>query len=102
MPNGDGPSSIDSGTVGHFFDESPDGDWSQYYETRAWAQDGNTSDKYGISVSLSRSILAVGASEDTNAIGIEAGSVYLAAVPTFIFEDGFESGDTSGWSSAAP
>jgi hypothetical protein len=71
-----------------------------------WGETGKFSgfDSYslfGTSVSVSEGMAIVGAYQDGEA-GIEAGAAYIFTIGDASFADGFESGDTSGWSVTVP
>lgn len=61
------------------------------------ASDGDALDQLGQSIAVGSGVIAVGAIGDDG----EAGSVYLYGSPV-VHRDGFESGDTTSWSSAVP
>jgi hypothetical protein len=92
-----------SGAAYLFVDTSADGDWSAYDEVKLVPSDSNAGDEFGYSVAIDGIATAVGSPLDTNEGGIQAGAAYLYVQPVWIlFEDGFESGDTSAWSSTVP
>jgi hypothetical protein len=72
--------------------------WAQIQ--RLTVADGAAYDQFGCSAVLGDNFAAIGASEDDNHWGGEAGSVYIY-VPA-LFMDSFESGDTSAWSATVP
>ena len=71
--------------------------WAE--EQKLIAADSRDNQLFGSSVALDGDELAIGAFGDDD-VGAESGAVYLF-VGT-IFSDGFESGDTTAWSSSVP
>jgi hypothetical protein len=88
--------SSDAGAVCFF--NQPDDGWSGTLTERneLFASDGQVGDRFGFAVGLSDQAFVVGA------IGDDAsrGSAYVFSSPDALFLDGFESGNTSAWSSS--
>ena len=74
------------------------GVWTQ--QAKLLASDGAAEDFFGFSVSVSGDTALVGAGLDDDN-GTSSGSAYVFEDAS-IFFDGFESGDTSAWSSQVP
>ncbi|MEM1181231.1 MAG: FG-GAP repeat protein [Acidobacteriota bacterium] len=68
--------------------------------TKLIASDSEAPDDFGNSVAVHDDTVIVGAPRDTEA-GVRTGSAYLFRAIT-LFVDGFESGDTSNWSTTQP
>lgn len=69
------------------------------------ASDGENEDRFGVSVTIDGTSVAIGASGDDHSGVQNPGSLYLfelahPSVP--FFSDGFESGNTSAWSATIP
>jgi hypothetical protein len=74
----------------------------------AWGQvakitpaDGAETDNFGSSVSVSADTAIAGAPGDDD-LGENAGTAYVFNIADTLFVDGFETGDTSGWSATVP
>jgi hypothetical protein len=74
------------------------GEWTR--RQRLTAPSPAAYDQYGYSVALGYRYAVVGALEDDNSWGVEAGSAFVF-VP-HIFSDSFETGDASAWSTTVP
>lgn len=69
------------------------------------ASDGENEDRFGVSVTIDGTTVAIGASGDDHSGVQNPGSLYLfeLAHPSIpFFSDGFESGNTSAWSATIP
>jgi len=67
------------------------------------ASDGDPADQLGFSIAISGNTVVAGAPSDDVNPGDASGSAYVFSVPpSEIFDDGFESGDTSAWSQTVP
>jgi len=84
----------------YFFHRNPGG--AGAWEMLSRFSDSNNYSKFGISTSVSAEVAIVGAPEDSNESGIEAGAAYILTIGARFFCDGFESGDTSLWSRTEP
>ena len=73
--------------------------WRQV--ARITPADGTAGIEFGRSVSLSGGIAIIGAPR-SNSIGTDSGSAYVFTISDAFFADGFETGDTSGWSGTVP
>ena len=74
-------------------------DWGQVAKVNA--SDGANGDVFGTSVCVSGSTAIIGASGDDD-LGDSSGSAYIFTISDAFFADGFETGDTSGWSVTVP
>lgn len=82
----------------------PPGGWAGTLQGDTWlvAADGATNDQLGISTGIYGSTIVGGADSD-DGVGADSGSARVfAAEIDVVFSDGFESGDTSAWSSVVP
>ena len=61
------------------------------------AIDGAYGDHFGISISIKSDTAIVGAS-GADDLGDNSGSAYVITISDAFYADGFETGDTSGWS----
>jgi hypothetical protein len=86
----------DAGSI-YLFTRS-EGAWIE--REKITATDGATNDHFGWGLPASGNTLFVGAPDDDHSGTTDAGSVYVYLLP--YFADGFESGDTSAWSSTVP
>ena len=71
--------------------------WTE--EQKLIAADARASHQFGNAVAPDGDVLAIGAFGDDD-VGPESGAVYL--FEAMVFSDGFESGNTSAWSSSVP
>ncbi len=63
--------------------------------------DGADNDHFGSSVAVDAHISVIGAIE-SDSLGLDSGAAYVFFISGAFFADGFETGDTSGWSATAP
>jgi hypothetical protein len=92
------------GSSAYLFVE-PVGGWvgSLTEDAELTASDGDPADQLGFSIAISGNTVVAGAPSDNVNPGDAAGSAYVfSALPPEIFDDGFESGDTSAWSQTVP
>ncbi len=73
--------------------------WGQVAKINA--PDAAAEDDFGCSVSVDAEIAIIGKRYDDD-LGENAGTAYLYIISDAFFADGFEAGDTSGWSTTAP
>ena len=88
------------GSSAYLFVE-PVGGWagSLTEDAELTASDGDPADQLGFSIAIWGNTVVAGAPSDDVNPGDAAGSAYVFSVqPPEIFDDGFESGDTSAWS----
>jgi hypothetical protein len=64
------------------------------------AADAAAGDEFGSGIAISGQTVVIGVPLDDHSAGTDAGSVYVFRLASFA--DGFESGDTSGWSTTLP
>jgi hypothetical protein len=76
--------------------------------TDAWGQvakitlgESASGDRFGSAVSISGSYVIAG-SPDSTVLGLDSGSAYVFVIGDRLFVNGFETGDTSGWSATVP
>jgi len=92
------------GSSAYLFVE-PVGGWagSLTEDAELTASDGDPADQLGFSIAIWGNTVVAGAPSDDVNPGDAAGSAYVFSVqPPEIFDDGFESGDTSAWSQTVP
>jgi len=80
-------------------DRSGPDHWGQV--TKITAGDGSENDFFGVSVSFAGGMGIIGAHRE-DSLGFNSGSVYVFTISDAFFTEGFESGDTSGWSVTVP
>ena len=73
--------------------------WGQV--VKITATDAGFHDEFGFSVSISGNTAISGAPE-SDSLGDESGAAYVFTISDAFFADGFETGDTSGWSVTVP
>lgn len=94
----DNDNGFNAGSV-YVWSRSPTDTWVAL--ARLLASDGTNSDELGASVAIAARTIVAGAPEDDSP-DTQTGSAYVFEIGDVLLADGFESGDTTAWSSTVP